>query len=79
MMHNLKVNGQNKEKRKCSLPSIFIGGYSEENALMMRAKINFYGKEVGEHQNIILFIGAVVDNNASKFNCNGTSQNTNDH
>lgn len=42
------------------------GGYSEENALTMRAKINFFGTEVGEHQNILLFIGAVIDNNASK-------------
>ena len=68
-----------KKNENVAFHPFFTGGYSEKNALMMRAKINFYGKEVGEHQNIILFIGAVVDNNASKFNCNGTSQNTNDH
>lgn len=27
----------------------FIGGYFEENVLMMRVKINFFGMEVGEY------------------------------
>ena len=44
----------------------FQGGYTEENLLMMRAKINFFGKEVGEHPNIIRFLGAVIDNDACK-------------
>lgn len=44
----------------------FKGGYSEENLLMMKAKINFFAKEVGDHPNIISFIGAVVDNDACK-------------
>lgn len=44
----------------------FKGGYSEENLLMMKAKINFFAKEVGDHPNIISFIGAVLDNDACK-------------
>jgi hypothetical protein len=32
----------------------------------MKAKINFFGKQVGEHQNILLFVGAVVDNGTRK-------------
>ena len=33
---------------------------------MMNAKINFFGKEVGEHPNILRFLGAVIDNDACK-------------
>lgn len=33
---------------------------------MMKGKINFFAKEVGDHPNIISFIGAVVDNDACK-------------
>ncbi|XP_061173427.1 uncharacterized protein LOC133182595 [Saccostrea echinata] len=54
----------NREERGIVVAKTLKSGYSEENALMMRAKINFFGKEVGEHQNILLFIGAVVDNRA---------------
>jgi hypothetical protein len=48
--------------------SLFVGGYSEENLLMMRAKINFFGKEVGEHPNIIHLLGAVIDSDACRLN-----------
>lgn len=33
----------------------------------MKAKINFTGLEVGDHPNILKFIGAVVGDDASKF------------
>lgn len=46
---------------------------------MMRAKINFFGTEVGEHQNILLFIGAVVDNNSSKLLRNNFEKNENNN
>eukprot|EP00105_Crassostrea_gigas_P033200 XP_011456474.1 PREDICTED: uncharacterized protein LOC105348641 [Crassostrea gigas] len=54
----------NNERKGIVVAKILKSGYSEENALTMRAKINFFGTEVGEHQNILLFIGAVIDNNA---------------
>ncbi|XP_041368825.1 uncharacterized protein LOC121383106 isoform X2 [Gigantopelta aegis] len=36
--------------------------HTEEDALIMMAKINFQATEVGEHPNILRFFGAVVDN-----------------
>lgn len=44
----------------------FKGGYSEENLLMMKVKINFFVKEVGDYFNIISFIGVVFDNDVCK-------------
>ncbi|OWF45417.1 Fibroblast growth factor receptor [Mizuhopecten yessoensis] len=35
--------------------------YSEMDLTLMKAKINFYGSEVGNHPNILKFIGAVDD------------------
>lgn len=35
--------------------------------MSMRAKINFYALKVGEHTNILKFIGAVFDDNTRKF------------
>lgn len=35
--------------------------------MSMRAKINFYVLKVGEHTNILKFIGAVFDDNTRKF------------
>ncbi|XP_071102798.1 uncharacterized protein [Haliotis cracherodii] len=37
---------------------------NEENNLLMMAKINFAATKVGEHRNVLKFIGAVVDNDA---------------
>jgi hypothetical protein len=34
---------------------------SEENAVKMRAKINFYSMKVGHHKNILDFIGYTED------------------
>lgn len=55
-----------KKKTKFIKKNVFKGGYSEENLLMMKAKINFFAKEVGDHPNIISFLGAVVDSDACK-------------
>jgi hypothetical protein len=46
---------------------LFVGGYTEENEMSMRAKINFYATQVGEHPNILRFLGAVVDDESRKF------------
>lgn len=35
--------------------------YTEKDLTLMRAKINFYGTEVGNHPNVLKFIGAVDD------------------
>lgn len=53
-------------KIKIHFKNVFKGGYNEENLLMLKAKINFFAKEVGDHPNIISFIGAVVDSDACK-------------
>ncbi|XP_052280020.1 uncharacterized protein LOC127877806 [Dreissena polymorpha] len=37
-------------------------GYTSRDAFLMKAKINFYSMEVGEHENVISFVGAVIDN-----------------
>lgn len=44
----------------------FLGGYTEENELSMRAKINFQATQVGEHPNILRFLGAVIDDVSRK-------------
>ncbi|XP_067648778.1 uncharacterized protein [Haliotis asinina] len=36
----------------------------EDNSLLMMAKINFAATQVGEHRNVLKFIGAVVNNDA---------------
>jgi hypothetical protein len=46
---------------------LLVGGYTEENEMSMRAKINFYATQVGEHSNILRFLGAVVDDVSRKF------------
>lgn len=53
-------------KNKLYFKIYFKGGYSEENLLMMKVKINFFVKEVGDYFNIISFIGFVVDNDVCK-------------
>lgn len=35
--------------------------------MSMRAKINFYASKVGEHPNILHFMGAVLDDETRKF------------
>ncbi|XP_052278482.1 uncharacterized protein LOC127876967 isoform X2 [Dreissena polymorpha] len=37
-------------------------GYTSQDAFLMKAKINFYSMEVGEHENVISFVGAVTEN-----------------
>ncbi|XP_046546921.1 uncharacterized protein LOC124257000 isoform X2 [Haliotis rubra] len=37
---------------------------NDDNRLMMMAKINFAATQVGEHRNVLKFIGAVVNNDA---------------
>jgi len=32
----------------------------------MKAKINFMSKEVGQHENVLAFMGAVVDESGSR-------------
>ncbi|XP_046552143.1 LOW QUALITY PROTEIN: uncharacterized protein LOC124261811 [Haliotis rubra] len=43
---------------------VLTGTPDEESSLLMMAKINFAATKVGEHRNVLKFIGAVVDNDA---------------
>lgn len=54
----------NNKAKQNVIAKTLKSGYGEENLLMMKAKINFFAKEVGDHPNIISFIGPVVDNDA---------------
>ncbi|KAK3090895.1 hypothetical protein FSP39_015547 [Pinctada imbricata] len=38
--------------------------FSDEDKVLMQAKINFYGTQVGDHPNVLAFIGSVEDNAA---------------
>ncbi|XP_061168936.1 uncharacterized protein LOC133178201 [Saccostrea echinata] len=63
-IYKARYQKQNNKAKQIVVAKTLKSGYSEENLLMMRAKINFFGKEVGEHPNIIHFIGSVIDNDA---------------
>ncbi|XP_061164432.1 uncharacterized protein LOC133173456 [Saccostrea echinata] len=63
-IYKARYQPQNNMNKQIVVAKTLKSGYSEENMLMMKAKINFFGKEVGEHPNIVHFIGAVVDNEA---------------
>ena len=48
-----------------SKPEVFAAfsdDHTEDDVLTMMAKINFAATKVGEHPNILRFLGAVVDN-----------------
>ncbi|XP_062574387.1 uncharacterized protein LOC134236235 isoform X4 [Saccostrea cucullata] len=63
-IYKARYQPQNNMSKQIVVAKTLKSGYSEENMLMMKAKINFFGKEVGEHPNIVHFLGAVVDNEA---------------
>ncbi|XP_062597629.1 uncharacterized protein LOC134259048 [Saccostrea cucullata] len=63
-IYKARYQKQNNKAKQIVIAKTLKSGFTEENMLMMRAKINFFGKEVGEHPNIIHFIGAVIDNDA---------------
>ena len=44
----------------------FVEGFSESDMMLMKAKINFTATVVGNHPNVIKFVGAVVEDHASK-------------
>ena len=41
--------------------SVTIDEYNEEDAILMKAKINFFATKVGEHACVMGFKGAVMD------------------
>lgn len=43
-----------------------LEGYSTDDMYAMKAKINFAGSKIGDHPNVLSFIGAVVNEDASK-------------
>nr|XP_034323632.1 uncharacterized protein LOC105320732 isoform X2 [Crassostrea gigas] len=47
--------------RNAFVAKVLKSGASEEDRISMRAKINFYASKVGEHPNILHFMGAVFD------------------
>lgn len=47
--------------RNAFVAKVLKSGASEEDRMSLRAKINFYASKVGEHPNILHFMGAVLD------------------
>ena len=45
---------------------VFVEHFTSDDELLMKAKINFTGTKVGEHPNVLKFIGAVTSDDASK-------------
>ncbi|KAK3088866.1 hypothetical protein FSP39_024768, partial [Pinctada imbricata] len=45
-----------------AIAKILKENFSEEDKVLMQAKINFYGTKVGDHPNVLAFIGSVEDN-----------------
>jgi len=41
--------------------NFFIENATAQDTISMKAKINFYATEVGEHQNVLKFLGSVED------------------
>ena len=41
-------------------------GFTEDDEHLMKAKINFTANVVGDHPNVLKFIGAVIGDHASK-------------
>jgi hypothetical protein len=52
----------------CSNVYAFVlASFNEDDKLLMMAKINFFATQVGQHANIINFVGAVTDNIHRKY------------
>jgi hypothetical protein len=47
--------------------ALVLASFNEDDKLLMMAKINFFATQVGQHANIINFIGAVTDNIHRKY------------
>ena len=43
-----------------------LDGFTDEDKVLMKAKINFFGTKVGEHPCVLGFIGAVTEEQPSK-------------
>ena len=47
--------------------SVYItDGFTDDDEHLMKAKINFTANVVGDHPNVLKFIGAVIGDHASK-------------
>ena len=42
-------------------------GFTQDDALKMMAKINFFATQLEDHENVIKFVGAVTDNQGCKW------------
>ena len=42
-------------------------GFTQDDALKMMAKINFFATQLEDHDNVIKFVGAVTDNQGCKW------------
>ena len=58
----------NKKSQLRSL-ILFTENFTEENSILMTAKINFYASKVGSHFSILEFVGAITTWDESKFFC----------
>ncbi|XP_067648887.1 uncharacterized protein [Haliotis asinina] len=59
-----KASCKTGKKSQVVAAKLIKGTPDEESNLLMMAKINFAATKVGEHCNVLKFIGAVVDNDA---------------
>ena len=48
------------------MTAFILEGFTEGDELLMKAKINFTATAVGNHPNVIKFIGAVMDDHTGK-------------
>ncbi|XP_061172823.1 uncharacterized protein LOC133182112 [Saccostrea echinata] len=64
-IYKIRYHPQNSTSRGDKyVAKVLKNGYTEEQEISMRAKINFYATKVGEHSNILRFYGAVFDDMA---------------
>ncbi|KAK3090381.1 hypothetical protein FSP39_011356, partial [Pinctada imbricata] len=50
-----------KFENKTVVAKLLKSGYSEQDSVVMRAKINFFAQEQLEHENVLAFLGAVLN------------------
>ncbi|XP_067649272.1 uncharacterized protein [Haliotis asinina] len=60
----LRAKHNQGKKSTDVVAKLLKGDVNNDNRLLMMAKINFAATQVGEHRNVLKFIGAVVDNDA---------------
>ncbi|XP_048736746.2 uncharacterized protein LOC125651937 [Ostrea edulis] len=60
-IYKVRYNPKKGSPGDMFVAKLLKSGYTDEDQMSMRAKINYYVKKVGEHPNILRFVGAAVD------------------